>query len=281
MSSHRRYLRRGGTLVELMITMLVISIAGTAFVRLALFQSRHFASQSDARNARAVSRGALNVLLSELRMVEAPGGVVSAIPQQVTVRVPYAFGLLCATAAGSSTVSLLPVDSAMYAAAGNVGYGWRGSSGAFTYVENGVTLGAGVDATCTGAGITTLTGGRVITVSPALPAAATVATPVLLSHRVTYGFLASVALPGRLALWRGVDGVALAEELVAPFDTSARFRFYVLNNADAQHAAPASLADLRGLELLLNGQGEGTVSGGAAVKTTPVTTAVYFKNRLQ
>ena len=55
---------------------------------------------------------------------------------------------------------------------------------------------------CTAANITTMTGGRVIAVTPVLPAAAAVGDVVFLYQRLRYEFADSGVLPGRRALWR-------------------------------------------------------------------------------
>ena len=45
--------------------------------------------------------------------------------QDFTVRVPYAFGVLCGSAATIYTVSLLPVDATMFAEPGFTGFAIR------------------------------------------------------------------------------------------------------------------------------------------------------------
>ena len=54
------------------------------------------------REARSVSRGGINRLLSDLRAVEA-GGLQAAAAggQDFTVRVPYGFGVLCGIPGGN------------------------------------------------------------------------------------------------------------------------------------------------------------------------------------
>jgi len=71
-----------------------------------------------------------------------------------------------------------------------------------------------------------------------------------LYQTVTYRFRPSVDLPGRIGLWRRVGGGAY-EELVAPFDTTARFRFLVGHNPQAVDNPPGNLSTVSGLELLL------------------------------
>ena len=271
--------RRGVTLLELMVTIVILAILGTGLTRLLTSQARFYEHQGAGRTARSVSRAAVNVLLSEMRMVEAPGGVVAASASSVTLRVPFAIGLVCGPVAGATTVALLPADSAMLAEPGFSGYAWRNAAGVYTYVEAGAAVGNSVAAPCTAAGITPPAGGRIVALAPALPAGVTSGTAVLLFRRLTYNFANSTALPGRVALWRRVVPTGATEELVAPFDASARFRFFALDAANAQDAVPP-LANLRGLELVLVGASEGSPRITSAPRSASVTTAVFFRNRL-
>src|SRR6266487_615386 len=114
--------RRGFTLIELLVTILVIGIVGGAITRLLLSQTRFYDQETQLRRARFVSRTAINAALSDLRMVEATGGAVSATATRITVRAPYAIGVACASSGTETTLSLWPVDSTMYATAGFSGY---------------------------------------------------------------------------------------------------------------------------------------------------------------
>jgi hypothetical protein len=96
---------------------------------------------------------------------------------------------------------------------------------------------------------------------------------------VTYTFGDSKAVPGRVALWRAVEG-GVEEELIAPFGDEARFRFFVNNQPDAQDAAPGAGDELRGVELVLPGASERRAVGAQAYAHSDLTTAVFFKNRL-
>lgn len=279
MSTTRSRARAGFTITELLIALVVFAIVGTGLTRMLTSQARFYEHQGAGRNARAVSRAATNLLLSEMRMVEAPGGVVAATASSVTLRVPYAVGVYCGLSAGASTISLMPVDSAMFAEPGFSGYAWRGLLGQYTYVEGGSALGIGVAAACTAASITPLPGSRLVSVTPALPVGVPAGAVVLLTRRITYEFASSVAIPGRQALWRRVVNTGASEELVAPFDATARFRFYDLNANTAQDAVPP-LANIRGLEFVLVGASEGTPRLTGAPKRANLTTAVFFRNRL-
>jgi hypothetical protein len=297
----RSTIRRGVTLVELLLSLIVTAIVGGAMIRMVLSQARFMDQQEAWRGARAVARGGVNRLISDLRVVEATGGLTAAAAggQDFTVRVPYAFGIICNTpAVNSATVSLLPVDSAMYNAPGKSGFAIRADDGTYTYYTSSVLStapAAGVPGNCTAPpapnlAITTLPAfngspaGQVVLV---IATAATFApTPkvgqiVFIYRRIRYEFKASVAIPGRTGLFRTpLDAPgAPSEELATPFAATARVNFYVLNNAAAQAAVPAPLSNTRGLELVLDGMSERTPGGSAGPKTANVRTSVFFENR--
>jgi prepilin-type N-terminal cleavage/methylation domain-containing protein len=277
--------RRGFTLVELLVSMVVLGIIGAALTRLFLSQSRFYDQETQLRRARLVSRMAINAALSDLRMVEATGAVVSATATNVTLRVPYAMGIVCLNTAAQTTLALWPVDSTIYATAGFSGYAWRDSLGAMTYVETGTSLVAGNAAFCTAANVAALPQGRVVSVQPALPASlpavTAVGTPVFLIQRLTYEFKPSVTLPGRTALWRTAVATGLSDELVAPFDPTAKFRFFVVGSDTAQAGVPSPLSNMRGLELNLASQSDRVPEGTAAPKQAQTVTAVFFNNQIK
>ena len=167
--------RRGFSLAELLVGLVILGIVSVLFTRLIVSQARFFDRQAQSNAARNVSRGTLNRVVSDLRMVEAEGGVISATSTAVTVRVPYAMGVVCQTTGNpaETEVTLLPVDSVMYNAPGFYGYGWRdNTTGAFTYVESGAAVGPKqVSGACTSLQITTVTNGIRVSLTPALPAA--------------------------------------------------------------------------------------------------------------
>jgi len=122
--------------------------------------------------------------------------------------------------------------------------------------------------------------GSVVTLMPAMPAGALVGAPMLLEQRLRYEFKASAAVPGALGLWRTVVSTGSAEELVAPFTNAARFRFFVQNADTAQSPVPSPLSDTRGVEFVLAARSETSVGGGFGHDSTLVSTAVFFRNRI-
>jgi prepilin-type N-terminal cleavage/methylation domain-containing protein len=270
--------RAGFTLVELMIALVMTAILGGAAMRLFVGQSRFFDRHIKQQNARGVSRAAVNGVLSDLRMIDAPNGVIAASTSSITVRVPYAVGVVCATGVSSTTVTFMPVDSMMFANAALSGFAWRGSSGSYTLQEGGVTTATGSAATCTGAGITPITGGKVLNVAPAFPIAATVGTAMYLYQRVRYTFAASSAISGRTGLWRTLLETGATEEIATPFDATAGFEFYSTTTSAGSSTTVPPLANIRGVELVFDGQSEKPRFGNTTPETSRFRTAVFFMN---
>lgn len=272
------YGKRGFTLVEMLTGMVVLAFIGMAMTSLLTSQMRFYARQGASGSARTVSRVAINRLTSDIRMVDADSGVVSAASNSIVIRVPYAIAVSCSR----SILSVMPVDSTVYAP-GPGGYAWRGSTSIYTYVESGVTVTTSTATTCADSSVTVLTsdGGRQVSISPQLPNSATAkGTIVLLTRKVQYQFKASTLVPGAYGLYRQqLSPAAAEEEIAAPFTSDSKFRFFVNNSSTAQDAVPNPLGSLRGFELILNGQSETTPTGEAGKRTENFTTAVFFKNR--
>jgi hypothetical protein len=76
-------------------------------------------------------------------------------------------------------------------------------------------------------------------------------------------------------------GTGQTDELVAPFDSSAKFGFFVVGSDTAQAAVPSPLTNMRGLQLNLTSQSERAPQGGTAPKQAQAVTAVFFNNQLK
>jgi prepilin-type N-terminal cleavage/methylation domain-containing protein len=274
--------RRGVGLPELLVGLVIMGIIGTAAVRTFVSQTRLADLQHKRLAARTVSRASLNLLLSDMRMVETGSGVAAASAaagaSSITLRIPIAMGIVCGTSAGTTVISMMPTDSVILATAALSGHAYRTAAGTYTYMEGAVTVGAGSVPTCTGAGITTVTGGRIISVTPTLPAAADAGTPVFLYQRVRYGFAPSAAFSGRVGLWRTLEATNVSEEVAAPFDTSSRFRFY-RNTNDTSDVALPPLNEIMGIEFVSAGASETSRYGRSTPETAVLRTGVFFTNR--
>lgn len=282
-----RRARRGFTLIELLVGIVIFAVIGAAFTKLLTVQGKFYDRQGMGNAARNVSRASLNRVVSDFRMIEATGGVIAATPTTLTIRVPYAIGVVCGNSGITTVISLLPVDSTTFVNAAFYGYAWRNFlTGFYANVENPANQGAAdavQTAVCTARQITTVPRGMVRWVTPVLPVNAGLGTPVFLYSRVRYEFKASVEVPGKVGLWRTEITTAGAddpEELVAPFAGTAHWKFFtVAGGAVPQAAAPAALSDIRGLELHLDGISETIAPGMVSNEQAPFTTAVFFKNR--
>lgn len=276
--------RRGASIVELLVGMVILSIAGLAVARVVISQTRYFEHQKVSIQARSVPRGPLNRLIADLRMVEAVGGMVAASDTALLVRAPYALGVTCTNIAGTLYVSMLPVDSAMYDSPGFSGYAWRQNNGDYTYVESGspsIQFLGDINL-CNTPVITTLlaSGAKIAKIpTPLADAPLNLGVPVILFRRIRYSFEPSLAVPGSRGLFRTVVTTGVTEELAAPFQPGAKFRYFVAGSRQPQAVPPADLSTIRGIQLVLDGMSERVASGKLTRQKASFTTAVYFKNR--
>jgi hypothetical protein len=150
------------TLAEVMIALVLIGVVGALVTKMLAAQGRFFGRQYGQRSARSVARAPMNLLLSELRMVQDVGGVdaAQADGKRVRLKVPYRFGVACASAGGATVASMLPIDSAVSAT--YAGWAWRRADGSYAEVPAADPLGAdslrdvtgiGGEAPCTAARI--------------------------------------------------------------------------------------------------------------------------------
>jgi len=276
--------RKGMVLAELLIGMIVLALVGIALIGTLRSQARYFDNQKTATLARAVARAPINRVVSDIRMVEAMGGVTAASSTSITFRVPFAMGVVCGLGpnAQHTHISLLPVDSAMFAEEGYSGYAWRGGNGVYRYKDDNGGKATGDLSVCQTWNIATLTsdGAKIIKISPPLPDTASYGTPVFLYRKIKYSLAASTLVPGTTGLYRTVMETNKVEELAAPYTGSSKFRFYVGSSVTAQDSPPADLTTLRGIEINLTATSERPARGQTAKKSIPFVTSVFFKNRL-
>ena len=282
--------RAGVTLVELMVGMVMSAFIGTMMVSLLLTSTRFNDRVEAGREARGTARTPLNLITTELRMVNAETGVISADSATITVRVPFMMGLVCSVTpgpSGSVTAAFLPVDVTMLdLSLGYTGFAIRQFDGSYAYSAStsAIPSSTSTPAACTTGSVALPTGSKFGTLLGPIGSAASAGTPVMLYRTVRYQFAPSTITPGRTALWRhsvAPAGTILAsEEVAAPFDSTAGFRFFILNERLASDTLPTSLGDLRGVEIRLFGESERTVRARLAPEQTNLVTSVFFLNRL-
>jgi len=272
--------RRGFTLVELLVATVVAGILGLALATLLRNDSKFVAKQEAMLSSRSTARTAMNWMATELRRIS-DGGLVAASSNSVTLRVPFAFGVICERSSNLLLMSLMPTDSLAYATALPDGLAWRRSTGQYQIIS-GVGVSVSTDnAVCTADSIRVIPDGQLVGVSgtPAgAPNQPVVGSIGYLYQTVVYQFAASTDLPGRIALWRQA-GSGADEELVAPFDASAGFGFLVGSSIDALDSPPGDLSTVTGLELRLVGASEFTPRGASGPQTFELVTQIRFANK--
>lgn len=280
--------RPGFSLAELLIALTLTAVIGAAVTSLFVTQNRFFDAQQKLGSARELSRSALNVALSELRMIDRDSGVVFATPSQITLRVPFAMGIVCSADLASVTALLAPVPDEIFEnrLESYGGYMIRpfyhaADSGRYTRVPAVPMVSAVVDGApteCTNRGIQpdSVSSSRLVKrLTPG--AVAQTGWPIVLYGNVTYSFMAVPGYADRLALVRTAGTVT--DTLVAPFASTARFRFHHgVMDGEAADDPPANLALLDGIELVLDGLSERPNSDGGYT-TVPLRTSVFFQNR--
>ena len=268
--------RRGTTLVELLVTVVVMAIVGAAMVRLMTSQSRFFSDQEGQSNARRVAQSSLYMLFADLRMASA-SGVIATAPRGFTLDVPYRMGVSCGPDAGNSVTYMAkqPVDSIVRSDAGFTGFGYVDTLGVAHFQAGGnQTVVSG--SICMALNIDTIVGGRVVSITPGL-SSADAGLPMFVYERVRYSIDASATVPGSLGLFRRLISAGTLEEITAPLDSTAQFRYH-LAGGGAPVSVPPVGTPVVGIELQLTGLNERNVTGGRTQKA-PLWTSVFFKNR--
>ena len=270
---------RGFTLTELLVATVVMGILGVALTRILIGDSRFVSKVEAMMDARQVARAAMNTMGVELQMVSR-GGLTAASRTRIRVRVPYAFGILCDRVWNGDRwiryAVLVPTDSLMYANATANGMAWRNASGDYTFHDRNPRVRAGNPARmalCASEGIrTNLPKSQFIRMRISNDTL-TAGDVFYLYENVRYRFWTSVAVPGRIGLWRR------GEELMSPFDPASGFRFFVAGEDTSLIAPPADLSQVTGLELRLVGASEVTPQGSPAPPSFEIRTRVNFLNR--
>jgi hypothetical protein len=183
---------------------------------------------------------------------------------------------------------MFPTDSAVKAMAKYAGYAWRNRlTKQYTYVPVADTVG---NSPVTGASISLCTStakiktdtvngrswGPVDAKPQSLAAGTQPGAPAFFYQNILYYFGSSNNFPGKFALFRRIEG-RNPDELIAPFDSTARFKFFVRNVDTSTTTPPAALDSLVGVSLVLTGSSQYKMSGRPA-ETSKMQTAVLFRN---
>ena len=271
--------RRGFTLIEMLVSVVILGAMGIAFTKFLTMQNRFFERETNAKSARSIARNSMALLMSDLRMLQDNSSIdlASSDGDMLRVFVPYRYGLYCGTNGLKSTVSMLPADSATVAMAAYDGYAWRDPvAGTYTVVANSaVPVTSSAPATCTGTGAgqaqlrTVSVNGRAgdILDIPLIVGVPVAGTPVFFWQKITYSFKPSVIFPGLNALWRKQEG-GRNDELLGPFDANARFRYYIAGDDTSRTVVPTDLTTIRGIDVVLSANSPRISAGRTHEKAT-------------
>lgn len=268
---------RGFTLTEMLIATVVMGILGLAMTRILITDSRFVSKVEAMMNARQAARAAMNTMAVELQMLSR-GGLTLAERTDIQALVPYAFGVLCELQGINRYAALVPTDSLMYSHGVADGIAWRNETADYTTMGVATVVDAAPSmlARCTDWGIGVPARGRfiqMVVVNDSL----NVGDIFYLYQIVRYRFSTSVDVPGRIALWRR-RGDGAWNELIAPFDESSEFRFFVEAVDTAVIVPPANLSQVTGLELRLVGASELTPQSSPRPPSFEITTRLNFLN---
>ena len=276
--------QRGFTLVELLVVATLMGVVGVALVRMLISDSRFVSQQEGMLDARQAARAAMTQITTELSMV-GPNGLQAAGADSIVAVIPIAYGMSCGEQSGTVIATLMPTDSLAYATSTPTGLAWRDpATGVFTFATLTSVSTSTATGQCTQDSIRVVPGGELIGIG-GVPSGTSCGAPcrppsgrIFYLHKtIRYRFSPSTELPGRRALWRK-EGAAAYEEIVTPFDTSARFAFLTGPSLTLTLTAPADLATVRGLELRLTTQSETTAAGTTQPEEFALVTRVPFVN---
>ena len=105
---------------------------------------------------------------------------------------------------------------------------------------------------------------------------ATVAQPIFFFQRITYAFQPSSTFPGMWGLYRIVQGGS-SEELMAPFDSTARFKYWT-RGATASVATPPPVDLIRGIDIVFAARSRYTPIGRSSPSKSTVVSSIFFRN---
>jgi hypothetical protein len=101
--------RRGASLVELIVVIVLLSAVGSAVLAVVIHQERFYRAQADAIDSRATVRDAASLLQSDLRALTPPDGDLYAIdPGSVEFRATLAQSAICTISPSRQSITIPP-----------------------------------------------------------------------------------------------------------------------------------------------------------------------------
>jgi hypothetical protein len=117
--------------------------------------------------------------------------------------------------------------------------------------------------------------GQIQQVEPPAPLAP-IGQPVFFFQRITYEFKPSSRFPGAFGLFRSVQN-GTSEELLAPFDSTARFKYWTAG-ATASSASAPPVGNIRGVDVVLAARSAANVATKSQPARSQSVATIFFRN---
>jgi prepilin-type N-terminal cleavage/methylation domain-containing protein len=281
--------RRGFTLVELLVALLISGLLAIIIFQLLQGQGRFVAIQGAREEVQQNARAVVELVGGELRGVPG-GGLIQGTEDSLTIRVPRVWGVLCAAPGGGATTLQVsfPANGPDLTPTDSTGLAVQIGTGAGATWTNGVRITA-VGPRQTTCGSTTLAAGaeaRTLTFTGSLGGTAPDAgAPVYVYDPVTYRTGTSDGMDG---LWiQRRSGGNGSQPFAGPITegTSADskgLRFAYFDENGATLATPLSAADrarVRGIRLVVHTLSTRGVGDHASQEQTD-SIDIFLRNRV-
>ena len=265
--------RRGFSLVEMVIVLVLAGIVSTAAITMFSTQNRLNAQMTALGESQENARSAVQVAAAELRSAHA-SMVVTAEPDRLVLRLPLMMGVICGGNAGRSGVyfGAGPIDLQSEAD----GYAFRSDLGVWATgyrVRNADSFGSAARQQCIQAG-----NGIAGTDDQyaAFRVGGGIGTVVMVYREITYAFGPSVLDPSRRAFFRtrGENAVEMAQG----FSESSAFEYLVNDDVWTPSPTRDQLRTLDAIRLTARVVGEATSGSSSGSASFELVREIRLRN---
>ena len=294
--------RRGYTIIELLVTMTILSVIGIIVSRLMMGQQRFYQRTSEQMGMRRELRSAMNLVPADLRSISSSGGDLTTFDaSSLTFRAVLGASIACARP-NNSTLDLPPLNMARntvtswYATPQAGDTVWAFNDSLSRGAEDDVWVPLRITAIAQSAGLCSLSPftdaildvGKPrfrVSVSPNLPDSIKVGSALRFTRSARYQLTAQTS--GRFYLtrseyiggaWQGNTPVSGPYE--APSGSSGGIRFTYFDSLGAAVTNPALGRDVARIDMMLRAKGANS-SGGVGSSSTSNTDSLAFRMALR
>lgn len=312
-SNTRGRARRGFTLVEVLIVMVLLGVVVGGLVRVLAGQQRFYRSASDLMDSRSQVRQAIFILPAELRGASISGGdILAANETMIDFRSTIMSSVVCAATANTITMPPMVLTSGQTLTAMrfspavndifaiyNDGPTTRANDDSWSY--HNITNFAPVPGACPvgvpAAGLNSYVRAAdvgqtayIATINPGVPATIAVGAPVRVLRRMIYSLYAASDGQWYLGVQECTPGCSAPQPVSGPYrpfegqgrSNGLSFAFFDENNAVLNPAAGGDLLRIARVQITVRGETQNPVSlpgMPAAKKSDSLTVQVGLRNR--